>query len=104
MEYIINHVGEDAVGIGTDFTQGYVQRFFEWISRDKGVRDVSAKTPFPTTPSGWCRWIRGCPYARPPRSGFSRQISRSGRWSAIFWHGFAGRDERLDFYRIYDTG
>ncbi|WP_449043224.1 dipeptidase [Paracoccus versutus] len=37
IEYIINLVGEDAVGIGTDFTQGYDQRFFEWISRDKGV-------------------------------------------------------------------
>lgn len=36
IEYMINLVGEDAVGIGTDFTEGYDQRFFEWISRDKG--------------------------------------------------------------------
>ena len=34
--YVINLVGEDAVGIGTDFTQGYDQTFFEWITHDKG--------------------------------------------------------------------
>jgi membrane dipeptidase len=32
IQYVINVVGEDAVGIGTDFTQGY----------DKGIRSVSA--------------------------------------------------------------
>ncbi|VDC22368.1 dipeptidase [Pseudogemmobacter humi] len=37
IEYVINIVGEDAVGIGTDFTQGYDASFFEWISRDKGT-------------------------------------------------------------------
>jgi len=37
IEYVINLVGEDKVGIGTDFTQGYDTAFFEWISRDKGV-------------------------------------------------------------------
>ncbi len=36
IEYIIKLVGEDAVGIGTDFTQGYDHSFFEWITRDKG--------------------------------------------------------------------
>ncbi len=29
-------LGEDCVGIGTDFTQGYEQNFFDWITRDKG--------------------------------------------------------------------
>jgi membrane dipeptidase len=36
IEYVINLVGEDCVGYGTDFTQGYGQNFFEWITRDKG--------------------------------------------------------------------
>jgi len=34
--YVIDVVGEDRVGIGTDFTQGHDQAFFEWICRDKG--------------------------------------------------------------------
>jgi membrane dipeptidase len=36
IEYVIQIVGEDRVGIGTDFTQGYGPKFFEWISRDHG--------------------------------------------------------------------
>lgn len=36
IEYIMNIVGEDAVGIGTDFTQGQDQHFFEWLTHDKG--------------------------------------------------------------------
>ncbi|MDP4025365.1 dipeptidase [Methylobacterium sp. NEAU 140] len=36
MDYVINLVGEDSVGIGTDFTQGYDQAFFDWITHDKG--------------------------------------------------------------------
>ena len=36
MEYVINIAGEDAVGYGTDFTQGYDEPFFEWITMDKG--------------------------------------------------------------------
>lgn len=36
MDYVINLVGEDAVGIGTDFTQGYDGQFFDWITHDKG--------------------------------------------------------------------
>jgi len=35
-EYVINVVGEDAVGIGTDFTQDQDLAFFEWLRRDKG--------------------------------------------------------------------
>ncbi len=37
MEYVINIAGEDCVGIGTDFTQGYGDEFMEWITRDKGT-------------------------------------------------------------------
>lgn len=36
IEYIMNIVGEDSVGIGTDFTQGQDQEFFEWLTHDKG--------------------------------------------------------------------
>lgn len=36
MDYVIDQVGEDQVGIGTDFTQGYDKGFFDWITHDKG--------------------------------------------------------------------
>ena len=37
IEYVINLVGEDRVGIGTDFTQGHGPDFFDWLLRDKGT-------------------------------------------------------------------
>jgi len=36
IEYVIDVVGEDSVGVGTDFTQGYDKPFFDWITHDKG--------------------------------------------------------------------
>ncbi len=36
IDYVTNIVGEDAVGFGTDFTQGYGRPFMEWITMDKG--------------------------------------------------------------------
>lgn len=36
MDYVINIAGEDSVGFGTDFTQGYGQPFFDWLTHDKG--------------------------------------------------------------------
>jgi membrane dipeptidase len=36
IEYVIDICGEERVGIGTDFTQGYGQPFFDWITHDKG--------------------------------------------------------------------
>lgn len=36
IEYVMNLAGEDAVGIGTDFTQGHDKGFFEWLTHDKG--------------------------------------------------------------------
>ncbi|MCL9783376.1 dipeptidase [Vibrio sp. S4M6] len=36
IDYIYNLVGEDQIGIGTDFTQGHGQPFFEWLTHDKG--------------------------------------------------------------------
>ena len=36
IDYVVNLVGEDCVGIGTDFTQGYGDDFFQWLTHDKG--------------------------------------------------------------------
>lgn len=36
IDYIVNIVGEERVGVGTDFTQGYERPFFDWITHDKG--------------------------------------------------------------------
>jgi membrane dipeptidase len=36
IDYVIDIAGEDSVGIGTDFTQGYGEPFFDWITHDKG--------------------------------------------------------------------
>ncbi|PWW01461.1 membrane dipeptidase [Hoeflea marina] len=36
IDYIINIVGEDSTGFGTDFTMGYGTPFFEYLNRDKG--------------------------------------------------------------------
>ncbi len=37
LEYLVNLVGEDTVGIGTDFTQGQDKAFFDYLSSDKGT-------------------------------------------------------------------
>ena len=36
IHWMVDRLGEDQVAYGTDFTQGYDDRFFEWITRDKG--------------------------------------------------------------------
>ncbi|MDM8347180.1 dipeptidase [Pseudochrobactrum sp. sp1633] len=36
IDYVTNLIGEDCVGIGTDFTQGHGEDFFEWLTHDKG--------------------------------------------------------------------
>ena len=36
IEYVLNLVGENQVGIGTDFTQDQGRGFLEWLARDKG--------------------------------------------------------------------
>ncbi|WP_286237895.1 dipeptidase [Neptuniibacter halophilus] len=36
IQYVYNIVGEDAIGIGTDFTQGHGHDFFEYLTHDKG--------------------------------------------------------------------
>lgn len=46
LEYLINIVGEDVVGIGTDFTQDQDAAFFDYLSLDKGyARRVVPKRP-----------------------------------------------------------
>jgi membrane dipeptidase len=35
-EYVINVCGEQQVGIGTDFTDGQDEAFFDWVRQDKG--------------------------------------------------------------------
>jgi membrane dipeptidase len=56
-EYVINVVGEDAVGIGTDFTQDQDVHFFEWLRRDKGHGRtlVPGKARVPQLPQGLAR-------------------------------------------------
>ncbi|MEM7253707.1 MAG: membrane dipeptidase [Pseudomonadota bacterium] len=45
-EYLINIVGEDSIGIGTDFTQEQDAAFFDYLSLDKGyARRVVPKRP-----------------------------------------------------------
>jgi len=36
LEYVVDLVGEDRVGIGSDFTQGRDTAFFDFITHDKG--------------------------------------------------------------------
>jgi len=36
IDYILDRVGEEQVGIGTDFTQDQGRGFLEWLARDKG--------------------------------------------------------------------
>ena len=42
IDYVIKVAGEDAVGIGTDFTQDQDQRFFDWLTHDKDMRANSS--------------------------------------------------------------
>jgi len=53
-EYVINVVGEDAVGIGTDFTQDQDAAFFRWLRSDKGHGRtlVSGVVGVPKLPAG----------------------------------------------------
>jgi membrane dipeptidase len=71
--YVIDLIGEDRVGIGTDFTQGHGPAFFDWITRDKG--DGRRLTEFGevTNPAGF-RTIGEYP-------SLIRAMERAG-WSA----------------------
>lgn len=48
-DYMINLVGEENVGIGTDFTEGHGEEFFSWLRSDKGYGRALTKG-FPGRP------------------------------------------------------
>lgn len=52
IEWVADRCGEDNVGFGTDFTQGYDARFFEWITRDKGYGRLLTKFGSTSNPKG----------------------------------------------------
>ena len=60
IDYVINLVGEDTVGIGTDFTEGYGVEFFNWITHDKGFGRQLTKFGEIVNPEG-IREIRDFP-------------------------------------------
>lgn len=43
IEWMVNVCGEDAVGYGSDFFQGYGPEFSEWLTRDKGYARLLAQ-------------------------------------------------------------
>jgi membrane dipeptidase len=45
LDYLINLVGEDQVGIGTDMTQGHGEDFWRWIMRINGTGSQVEFTP-----------------------------------------------------------
>jgi membrane dipeptidase len=49
MDYVINLIGEESVGIGTDWVQDQDIAFFEYLSADKG-KGRSTATPHKTVP------------------------------------------------------
>jgi membrane dipeptidase len=55
IEYVVKIVGEDQVGIGTDFTQGYGDEFFRYISHDKGYGRKLVDFGQITMPVDFCR-------------------------------------------------
>jgi membrane dipeptidase len=52
LDYVINLVGEDCVGIGTDHTQGFGDEFFEWLTHDKGQHRRLTKFGTVQNPTG----------------------------------------------------
>lgn len=52
IDYVINLVGEDKVGIGTDFVQGHGPEFMRWITHDKGYARKLVEFGAATTPAG----------------------------------------------------
>ena len=52
MEHVISVAGEDHVAFGTDFTQGYGQDFFDWITNDKGDARSLIKFSLMPNPKG----------------------------------------------------
>jgi membrane dipeptidase len=55
IEHVINVAGEDQVGIGTDFTQGYGEEFFRYITQDKGYGRKLTQFGEIIMPAEFCR-------------------------------------------------
>ena len=55
IETVVDVVGEDQVGIGTDFTQGYGDEFFRYITHDKGDGRKLTEFGAVTMPKGFQR-------------------------------------------------
>jgi membrane dipeptidase len=55
IEHVINVAGEDQVGIGTDFTQGYGEEFFRYITHDKGYGRKLTQFGEIIMPAEFCR-------------------------------------------------
>ena len=52
IEYVIDIVGEERVGIGTDFVQGHGPEFLHWITHDKGYARKLVEVGDVYTPRG----------------------------------------------------
>lgn len=86
--YVINLIGEDCVGIGTDFTQGHGEDFFNWITHDKGRHRQLTKFGTVQNPEGM-RLIGDTPNltAAMERAGWkASRIEKvmGGNWLAMF--------------------
>jgi len=88
IDYVVNLAGEDCVGIGTDFTQGYEQGFFDWITHDKGRHRRLTEFGTIRNPEG-IRTIGELPNltAAMQRSGWTEARIRKvigGNWLRVF--------------------
>ena len=86
--YVVNLIGEDQVGVGTDFTQGYDQDFFDLITHDKGRHRRLTDFGTVQNPEG-IRTIGELPNltAAMERAGWSEaRISKliGGNWLRVF--------------------
>lgn len=50
--WLVDQLGEDNVGYGSDFTQGHPARWFEWISRDQGDGEILTNIAVPQPLAG----------------------------------------------------
>lgn len=75
--YIVDIVGEDQVGIGTDFTQGQDKAFFDMLTHDKGYARELTRFGKIVNPEG-IRTIGEFPNLTEAllRNGFSEELTR----------------------------
>ena len=76
--YVVDIVGEDQVGIGTDFTQGQDKAFFDMLTHDKGYARELTRFGKIVNPDG-IRTIGEFPNLTEAllRNGFSEQLTRN---------------------------